>query len=489
MAQLSPTRALPRPGRAAPRRTRAWPAALFAALIGLTVAGVLVYPTYPNYDSYYALLWGRELLHGVTPTFEAYRAPTEHPLTIAFGAGLSVAGLDADRLMVAATFASFLALVAAMYRLARASFGMLAGVVAAAILCTRFDLPFLAARAYVDIPYLALLLWAAVLEAERPRRGLPVLAMIAVAGLMRPDAWVASGAYVLWVWGGASPRRRAGYVALAAAGPLAWAAVDLAVTGDPLFSLSHTSTLAEDLGRSAGLGELPAATVRFLVGLDKLPILAAGVLGIVLTPVLGRARVRVPAALLGLGLATFAAVTAVGASVVFRYLLVPSLMLVLFAAVPVAGWTLLPAGTRARRCWAAAAAVAVAAGAAFTVTHTTPSTFAAELRFRGRSHAALRALVDDPRVVAARACGPISVPNHKLIPELRWIARAPAGAVVARSDRATRERTRRGVALYATSRLTLLRYGYSPDSYRNAIPMRGFRLLAANGYYAAWGRC
>ena len=40
----------------------------------------------PNYDSLYALLWGRDLLHLHAADFEGYRAPTEHPLAIAFGA-------------------------------------------------------------------------------------------------------------------------------------------------------------------------------------------------------------------------------------------------------------------------------------------------------------------------------------------------------------------------------------------------------------------
>ena len=49
-------------------------------------------------------------------------------------------------------------------------------LIAAGLLCTRFDFPFLAARAYIDIPYLALIIWVAVLEFERPRRGGAVLA-------------------------------------------------------------------------------------------------------------------------------------------------------------------------------------------------------------------------------------------------------------------------------------------------------------------------
>src|SRR4051812_45314936 len=277
MAQITHSRARRR--RAAARAVP-WPGLALAALAALILAGFAAYPTYPNYDSYYALLWGRELLHGAPLSFEAYRAPTQHPLAIAFGAALSLFGGGADRIMVGATLIAFLALLAAMYALARACLGRLAGLVAAAILCTRFDLPFLAARAYVDIPYLALVLWAAALEARRPRRGVPVLVILAAAGLMRPDAWVLSGLYTLWAarnW-----RERFLYAGLTAIGPLVWVLVDWAVTGNPVFSFTHTSGLAEELGRSAGLSEVPAATLRFLNGLDKWPVLALGVVGIVL---------------------------------------------------------------------------------------------------------------------------------------------------------------------------------------------------------------
>ena len=68
--------------------------------------------------------------------------------------------------MVGATLASFVVLAAGLYRLARASFGTLVGLAAAGLLCTRFDFPFLAARAYIDIPYLAFVVWAAALESK-----------------------------------------------------------------------------------------------------------------------------------------------------------------------------------------------------------------------------------------------------------------------------------------------------------------------------------
>src|SRR3954453_20070637 len=145
-----------------------------ALLIVAVVVGTFVYPTYPNYDSYYSLLWGRDLLHLHLPVFDVYRAPTEHPLSIAFSAVLALLGRGGDRVMVLFTMASLVVLAMGMYRLCRAAFTPLVGIVAGALLMTRFDFPFLAARAYIDIPYLAFIIWAAALEFERPRRGWPV---------------------------------------------------------------------------------------------------------------------------------------------------------------------------------------------------------------------------------------------------------------------------------------------------------------------------
>src|SRR5918998_2152381 len=101
--------------------------------------GFFVYPTYPNYDSYYSLLWGREVLDLELPQFEGFRVPTEHPLAIAAGAVLSLFGEVGDRLWIALTFASFLWLVWGVYRLGRVAFTPLVGAIAAALVLTRFD--------------------------------------------------------------------------------------------------------------------------------------------------------------------------------------------------------------------------------------------------------------------------------------------------------------------------------------------------------------
>jgi hypothetical protein len=484
----------PRPAAGPQRRAGRvpWPALALLALSLATFIGFLVYPTYPNYDSYYSLLWGREALHGHLPSFEAYRAPTEHPLAIAFGALLSLLGRGGDRVMVFCTVASFVVLCAGVYRLGRTAFTPLVGLVGAAILCTRFDFPFLAARAYIDIPYLAFVVWAAALALERPCRGGIVWVLLACAGLLRPEGWLLIGLYFLWMASGrVSWADRARYAAIAAIGPVAWLAVDFVVTGNPLFSLQHTSGLAEELGRTKGLSEVPGAMKQFFFNLVKAPVLYAGIAGLLAGLWFVPRRVVLPGFLWLVGTLTFVMVGVAGLSVIDRYLLVPALMAMLFAAVAVAGWTMLRQGTTARRVWATVAGAVVLYGVIFTVTHVTLSNFDDELKLRGDSHRALARLLDDPEVRAGRRCGPVSVPNHKLIPDARWVLGASEGQVVARSDRRQDARVRRGVAIYVTHRLSLLRQGLGDpsDNPLDNVPMKGFAPVAYAGYYSAYVRC
>ena len=57
----------------------AWVAAVTAVLL-------LVFPFgFPNYDTIYALVWGRELAQGMSPDYGAALPPTPHPLTDLFG--------------------------------------------------------------------------------------------------------------------------------------------------------------------------------------------------------------------------------------------------------------------------------------------------------------------------------------------------------------------------------------------------------------------
>ena len=62
---------------------------------------------------------------------------------------------------------------------------------------------------YQDLPFAALVVGAVLLEAQRPPpRGSPVLVLLALAGLLRPEAWVLSGLYWLYLWPAATTRER-----------------------------------------------------------------------------------------------------------------------------------------------------------------------------------------------------------------------------------------------------------------------------------------
>jgi hypothetical protein len=464
-----------------------WTTFAFTGLCGATVLGTLVYPTYPNYDSYYSLLWGRELLDGHRPHFEGFRLPTEHPLAIVVSTFLDLFGGIADRLFIILILGTFLALVAAVYKLAATAFTPLIGVVAAVLLLTRFDFAFLAVRGYIDIPYLALVVWAVALEAARPRRGLPVFALLVAAGLLRPEAWLLLGLYWLWMFPGASWRDRALWAAVAAIAPLGWCLLDGIVTGDPLFSLHHTSDSAEDLGRAKSLKQIPAAIPGFLSDIVKLPVMVGGVAGLVAAVLIVPRRSVWPGVLLATGVLTFVAIGVAGLSAIERYLVVAALAVLIFAAVAVGGWQLL-APSRLRTAWMAVAGVATAIIAVLTVVHLDLRSFNNELTYRGDAHRSLVRILDAPKVRAGLRCGDLTLPNHKLVPDSRYVADLPFERVRSRIKHPAQKR---GVALVVLGRFAIFKQAWTNDfdPARVQLPPDGFDLAARNADYAAYVRC
>src|SRR5258708_13975241 len=103
------------------RPLKGWAAIGLAVLCAGALAGYFAYPTYPTYDSFYALLWGRDLLHLHLPDFRVYRGPTEHPLAIAFGMVCSIFPQAGPRLLVLVSIGSFVASPPTTYRLGRPS--------------------------------------------------------------------------------------------------------------------------------------------------------------------------------------------------------------------------------------------------------------------------------------------------------------------------------------------------------------------------------
>jgi hypothetical protein len=508
-ATLARWRTRSRPPRTWSARLRAVPSSTwakwgFAGLCAAALVGYFAFPTYPTYDSFYALLWGRDLLHLHLPDFRVYRGPTEHPLAIAFGMLCAIFGQGGARLMVLGSIASFVALTAGVYRLTRLCFGAVVAALAALLMLTRLFDANLAAEGYLDITYLALIVWAAALEVGRRRRGTTVFALLAAAGLLRPDAWVLSGIYWLWcAWpADVGARRRLEYLALAAIAPLLWVVLDAIVTGDPLYSLHSTAVLAAELERTQGFGSVLASLWRYGVRIDKLPVVLGGLVGVALAVWLTPRRALVPLALLAALLGVYVAEGAAGASVIDRYLLGSATLLLPFCALAVGGWSLLREGSALRRAWMAGGAALVLYGAFAAASVTSLTSARTTLAYHDDFHEGLAAALHAPAVRAAlERCELLSLPDNKLIPDARWILNTTGqGAIVARSQAsadarsgapALEERLDRGsVAVYplgaAVFQEAIVDVGDDP---RDQVPPRGFTRIYTSRYYAVYDNC
>lgn len=485
------------------------------AVLGLAAAAVLaalLVPTYPNYDSFYALVWGRELLDGSLPSFEAYATPTQHPLWNVVCALLgAVFGDDADRAVVVVCAVGHVLLCWGVYRLGAAVANRAVGAVAAVLVGSSFAFLLFAARGYVDVPFLALVVWAGAIEAARSRAGRPspppgggedrrpvtvAMGLLALAGLLRPEAWVLAG--LLWLWHAAAARSpRPGLLAGVLVAPVLWVLSDLAVTGDPLYSLNATSALAEALGRDRGIGGVPRSFVSFLSDTARPPVAAAAILGALLAwrarGALGLRSVHVLVALFGAGAVTFVGVGVAGLSILPRYLTVPVVAMCLLAALALAGWTLLEPRHPRRRPWMVASAAAAVAGLAVmaAVKADAPSRFATELRYLRAVHDDLETILAEPAVSRARACGPVSLPNYRLTPDTRWVLDAGEHDVAARSDpRREDDVAAGGVALVVVGEKNVRRIGRADGTPRTTNrPPAGFVQAAANRTFTAYTRC
>jgi hypothetical protein len=451
----------------------------------------LAFPTYPTYDSLYSLLWAQEIWDGALPNFDAYRAPTEHPLLMPIALVLAPFGDFGARLFVLLCLAGLVALVAAVYRLGKLVAGVVGGFAAAALLLTRFNFALLASKGYLDVPYCALVAWAMVLEAENPRRGGPVWWLLGLAGLLRPEAWLLAGLYGLWLGrGGIIARAKALLPAFAA--PAIWAGLDLVVTGNPLFSIQHTDALAAELQREIPLSRIPSQTLSLLAEILKWPLLILAAAGGILA-IRGRVNaLAVPGTVAMVTVGTYLVIATGGLATVYRYLLLAGIGGVLLAALALSGWARLDRGSPGRVPWIAAAVASVVIGGAYTATHLRLGGLVEQLRERTEIRTEMTALLHQPAVAAARECGPVTVPNHKLLPEIRWALGLPEHGVRARSDR-TLDASAPGVALTVRppyeKRPAFSVFEIPADGTAITAAPAGYTRLASTRRFEAWGRC
>ena len=477
---------------------RTWAKAAFLVLCLGALIGFLVYPTYPIYDTQYYLLWGREIAHGQLPSFTVFDGPTEHPLAVGWGVVMAIFGNAEQRLAVLCAIASFMALVWGVYRLTRTAFSPIVAVTAVALLMTRFNFMFLAARGYVDLTYCAAIVWAAAFEIERPRRGTLVFGVLLIAELIRPDAWLLAGLYWLWCVPKASRVQLLKWAAIVAAGPLIWIALDWIVTGQPLHSLHSTQDTAVALGRTVPLSQLPGTLMHYLIVLTKSAVVAGAIGGIVLSAWLVPKRMAAPAVVLLSGIGTFVLLAAAGLSVIDRYLLMPAVLILVFCAFALTGWTMLERGLL-RRVWALGALVLAVIGVYLAASTLSVGKIQTELGFRNTGQTSLVAILHKPNVRHDLACGPVSVPDHKLVPDLRLILNLDSSQVIDRSyalflrskgQNGLYDRMQHGVAIYPLA-LAVARYGLADptDSPFVQVNMPGFVKDANTPYYAAYSNC
>lgn len=390
-----------------------------------------------NYDTLYGLVWGQQLTHGQTPQYGLPIAPTPHPLVELLG--VIVTPLGASAATAIAVALAFLALAGCgwvLYRLGSLWLGPAAGAVAALVLLTRVPVLSYGVRAYVDVPYVLFVLGALLFEARKRRAGAPVLALLALAGLLRPEAWAFSALYWLYLAFGpvgperrASRRRLAWLALLAAAAPILWVASDLLVTGDPAWSLTNTKHTAHELGRVTGAGNVPQYVPRRIGEVLHPVALVAAALGGLFSLAWLWPRIRLGAIAGVVAVFVFALMAAFGLPIDTRYAFLASAILCVFCGAGAFGWTALPQDDRRRKPWMAlgallAVALLVSLPSQIRSAHHELSNLERQQAIQSDLLALVHHKQIDPR------CGPVGVPNHAPVPLLALYLAVPPAEVV-----------------------------------------------------------
>jgi hypothetical protein len=508
----------------------AWVAGVGALLL-------LVFPLgFPNYDTIYALVWGRELAHGVSPDYGAALPPTPHPLADLLGVVTTPLGDGAITVTMIVAYVSLALVGYLVYRLGSLWFDRPIGVVAAAIVLTRA--PFLSngLRAYVDVPYIALVLGALTMETRKPRCGRPVLSLLALAGLLRPEAWLFSVAYLAYLLvspsqapgadGAASssrqdvperesraPLERADtqnadlirpafvrargallsshgvvLVALTLAAPILWALFDWITAGSPTYSFTGTRETVDTLARHTGPVDLVLWGPRALGEVMQWPGMVGAAGGLVLATTFLRKRSQLGLVAVILALGAFALLAAAGLAIIARYTMLGGAILAIFVAVGLLGWRLLEADHPWRRRWQAFAGVVVLMFVLWLPNQwDLDSTVHSDLSDQGTIERDLSDLADSG-AFAKPLCGPIAVPNHRAVPRLAFNLDVKPTDVVSASEE---DVPRRGYFLEPADSFVIHNFILDPNDptrFKLSVP-HGFERVAANDSWILYRRC
>lgn len=461
------------------------------AVLARLISGV----GFVNYDTLYALAWGGQLSRGQSPAYDVAIAPTPHPLLEILGLVLSP--LSPHTIVTVTVALAFLVLAACgwvIYRLGAEWFGRAAGALAALIFLTRVPVLSYGVRAYVDLPYLLLVLGALLAESRARAReagpaGTPVLVLLALAGLLRPEAWAFSGLYWLYLVTRGSRGRReiAALSLLAAAAPLIWVLSDLAITGHPLWSLTNTRHTASTLDRVTGIANVPEYIPRRIGEILRPPVLLGAAIGGVLSLWWLRSRALLGAGAGVLAVLVLAAFATLGLPINTRYAFLAAAILSIFCGAGAFGWLRLEPSDPRRRWWMAGSALVLLALLAYI-----PSQYhsahreLSKLANQQRIEDSLLALVNTGAVNLR--CGPVGVPNHAPIPLLSlYLQTSPRDIVNAQLPTG---QIKTGVYVDPASREVEDDYVLDPKDPHIAVSVPpGFRESAGNSSWLIFRRC
>jgi hypothetical protein len=387
--------------------------------------------------------------------------------------------VDAGGVLLGVTVLAFIAAVALVTVTGWRLYGPLAGVTAGILLATRPSLLRETGYGSTDLWFIALLGGAALLATRVPQRAAPTLGVLAVAGLIRPEAWALSAAYVLWRYWRRPWRACVAAVALAVAAPVAWAFTDLIITGDALHSLHGTSALAAQLDRPRSVATAVTSLPRYLRALlGDIPTVL-GLMGALLSVWWLYDRSLVILGCGALGMVMFLILGLLGLPLLDRYLLVPAVSLTLLAGAAVGGWMVLGRGS-VRRGWMAGAiamTVAVAVGLAADMATTANSDAQLSQRHGAQQELMERLLGGDIARAARR--GGVQIPDYRALPLVaRQLGLDPQEVLIAASGG-----TRPAVVIAYASPQAQQAFGVGANSVWAPPQLDGYRTVSRGRWW------
>jgi len=505
------------PGMPQTSRLRAWGIPL-AFITAISAVLLLIFPTgFPNYDTIYYLLWGREIFDGMSPDYGAPLAPTPHPLYDLLGAVAAPLGDGAITVAIVIAYMSLGLLAWLVYKLGATWFDSAVGAIAAFLVMTSAPVLSNGLRAYIDLPYMVLCLAALLIETRRPKSGWAVLVLLTLAGLLRPEAWLFAGFYFLYLALELTPPKEGGRIpglklraegidrnlvlmaCLTAAGPVIWVLFDLITTGNPLYSFTGTRETVDTLERDTGPLDVIIYGPRRLGEVLQWPGMVGAFAGVVLCLATMRKRATLAFVAAVLALIAFALMGASGLAIIPRYTMLAAAILAIFAAASVLGWRLLPEDHSWRRPWQVVAVLVVLLYLVWLPNqYDLLSKVDRDLSNQSLVERDLEALVDDdafnpPNDLAGdldvEDCLPISVPNHRAVPRLAfWLDIRPSDVV---SVAATEDQPQEGFFLAPARDFTVENFILDPGEPGRATtqPPPGFELVAENRSWKLYTSC